>query len=55
MNLSGKAITFFHGSPISGLKKISSEKGEVHVSPSSSFAACYGITPNNNLGWIQGI
>ena len=55
MNLSGKSITFFHGSPISGLKKISSEKGKVHVSPSSSFAACYGLTPNSNLGWIQGI
>ena len=55
IGLSEKSITLFHGTPVKGLKKISSENGLVHVSPSSAFAASYGLTPDSKLGWIQGI
>ena len=55
IGLSEKSITLFHGSPVKGLNRISSKNGLVHVSPSSAFAASYGLTPDSKLGWIQGI
>ena len=55
IGLSEKSVSLFHGSPVNGLKKISSKNELVHVSPSSAFAASYGLTPDSTLGWIQGI
>jgi hypothetical protein len=55
LNLSNRAVSLFHGSPLPGLKALCGETGRVHASPSSAFAACYGLKPDTDRGWFQGI
>lgn len=55
LNLSSRAVSLFHGSPVPGLKTLGAGTRQVHGSPSSAFAACYGLKPDSDLGWFQGI
>ena len=55
LNLSHRVVSYFHGSKISSIRSLDFVAGTVHASPSSVFAACYGLNPYTKLGWFQGI
>lgn len=53
--VAGSGAWLYHGSPVSGLKRlVPTAHRPVFFSPVPSFAACFGVDLRNDRGWIQG-